>query len=170
MNEYLADFLSALIKVALINGAVFLVLKLSGKEKPTDISLIMIPRIFLIVGIVCTLIALGGTLGAFFFSESRSDALFGLPFVLLGLFLIACCVNWVIRIDGDIAIYRNMFRRTCVFRAEEVESLRITNNVIRLKVKGKTFWIDPYALNLRSLGDFLRKNPNLRKAVHQAKW
>lgn len=175
MNEYLEIFLSGTIKTALIVGAVTLVLKLSLKEKPPDDPYhIKLPRVFFLVGIITTAISLSAVFGAFFTSESRSDSLFGIPFVALGLIILLNCVNWEIRIKEDEATYRNIFRRSFVFKAEEIESLRITKNVIRIKVKYKNYykflWVDPYAMNLESLAAFLRKNPELRKTVHQGRY
>ena len=159
------------LRTVLIFAVIGFVFFLASKEKPADNpGLIKLPRVFLIVGIIVTIFFLFIIIGAFFLAESRYLPLAFLPFLSLGLIIILYSCNWKICINGDEAIYRNIIRLRYVFKAEEVESLRVTKNVIRLRVKGKTFWIDPYALNLRSLGDFLRKNPNLRKAVHQAKW
>lgn len=173
MGEYIGGFLGALIRIALIIAAVVFVLKLSGKEKPSDIYHIKLPRIFFIVGIIITALFSAVSFLASFLSDSRYTFLYFLPYVILGIIIMLCCLNWEIHINGDIATYRNMFRRSYIFSPEEVESIRITKNVIRIKVKGrtfhKTFWIDPYAMNLQSLAAFLRKNADLRSTIHQGR-
>ena len=168
------NLLFLFLRTVLIFAVVGFIWRLARKEKPPENpGHIKLPRMFLTVGIIVTVFFFCVIAGAFFFAESQYLSLAFLPFLSLGLIIVICSYNWEIRITENTATYRSMFRRYYVFTTEDVKSIRITKNVVRIKVKNKTFnkifWIDTYAMNLQSLASFLRKNPELRNAIHQGR-
>ena len=160
------DVLNRVMPLVLILVVLSLLKLMPRNKKPqTTANTITLPRIFLIIGLVGTIFFVGLTFGFYFFGQVWYQCLFFIPLVLLGISIIVAYQNWRIFIDENTARYRTFFRRYYSFEAEDIQIKKISLDIIIIKAKGKTFFIDPYADNIQALIVFMRKNPKLRKVL-----
>ena len=156
--------------IALIFLTIGLLKSITHRQKSTEEKYrVSLPRLYLIVGLssISFIVVLGLVSCVFpdtFFGEvgDRFEgyivfAILAVFFVGLGLYIVLGYFNWEIRIKEYTAYYRTIFRHIHVIKSNEIEQILVSNNYIRVKAKGKVFWVDRRALNIKTFETFLKK-------------
>jgi len=94
-------------------------------------------------------------------------------FVLISLSLVLAYLNWRVVLNKNDFIYRTFWRKTYQVAYTDVLDAKFTHNLITLRTKEKSFFIDPHAVGIHKLTQrylYIHKNKYLNgKAIRLPK-
>lgn len=133
----------------------------SDKAK-ADSYLVKLPRLNMIIGGI-GIIGFGAMLAMVVLSPEPVD---WIAYPLLSVMTLGCVglvisyFNWQIVVFHDYFVYRTFFRNTYLFRYEDIVKSKVGQEIIRIKVKDRWLFMDPYSVNMER---FTRKIERISK-------
>lgn len=158
------DIMEIFIRIILIFATVSFVGFLAGIENksPKNRDIIRLPKVYLVVGIVCLLFFVG-VLVALLISQNSSFedkiTFYGmLVFMLLPLSILIAYFNWKIEIVGNEFIYQTFFRKKYRFKLKEAWIKSSSQNIIVVVVGKKKLYINPHAISIQNFENIIKYN------------